>query len=229
MLQGSFFVRHAHRSRFKLALALVLERNPLKVIDFGAGNGYFVSILRERNITSACGYDPLSDEPDILKRIDDVEGKYDCITCLEVLEHLNEEQTAEFFSFVGRHLENDGFVIISVPVMIGPAGALKVLKEKWGSNFYNQEKYTYKAAFRALIGRPEMTRYFNSQGIFRHLNWDHRNLEKQLATEFSGIQRLFSPLKILPAGLNSQVFYVCNKRSSGIDPYSSIPIPKTRQ
>lgn len=209
MLSGSVFARYAHQSRFKKALSLVTSRNPVRVLDYGTGNGFFVSLLREHGIVSSCGFDPYSDEPDVLRRLQDVEGKFDCICCLEVLEHLDGDHTNSFFDFVSSRLETGGCVVISVPVMIGPVGAGKVIKEMFGAEFLNKDKYTFSAAFRALIGMPEKERYRNTLGIYRHLNFDYRQLEARLKAEFLNVKRCGSPFTLLPLGLNSQVFYVC--------------------
>lgn len=213
MLSGSVFARYAHQSRFHKALSLVASRSPVKVLDYGTGNGFFVSLLKEYGIVSACGFDPYSEEQDVLKRLEDIEGQFDCISCLEVLEHLNAEQTTEFFEFVSSRLAPGGFVVVSVPVMIGPVGAGKVVKEMFGADFLNKDKYTIHAALRALIGMPEVKRYKNTLGIYRHLNFDYRHLEARLRSEFSKVKRCASPFGLLPPGLNSQVFYVCEKVS----------------
>lgn len=69
-------------------------------------------------------------------------GRFDCITCLEVLEHFSEEEQEVFFADVWRFIKPGGLVVISVPVMIGKAGFIKVAQQFVGSRLLNREIYT---------------------------------------------------------------------------------------
>jgi 2-polyprenyl-3-methyl-5-hydroxy-6-metoxy-1,4-benzoquinol methylase len=53
------------------------------VLDYGCGRGQFLSYLRAKGI-KANGYDPYNPEFDFLYNV-----KYDCITMIEVIEHLS--------------------------------------------------------------------------------------------------------------------------------------------
>ena len=45
----SFFKRFSHNKRFQKALELVSLNDESSVLDFGTGDGYFLSLLREKN------------------------------------------------------------------------------------------------------------------------------------------------------------------------------------
>ena len=53
------------------------------VLDYGCGRGQFLSYLRQKGVKSN-GYDPYNPEFDFLYNV-----KYDCITMIEVVEHLS--------------------------------------------------------------------------------------------------------------------------------------------
>jgi len=53
------------------------------VLDYGCGRGQFLSYLRQKGVKSN-GYDPYNPEFDFLYNV-----KYDCVTMIEVVEHLS--------------------------------------------------------------------------------------------------------------------------------------------
>lgn len=81
-----------------LADAIIREFKPKTVFDAGCAKGFLVEALRERNV-EAYGRDfseyAIGDIPDTLRPFctlgsiaDSVEGQYDLITCIDVLEHM---------------------------------------------------------------------------------------------------------------------------------------------
>lgn len=61
-----------------------LER-PHRILDFGCGNGVFVTFLRERGYRDTVGYDPYIDEFATLP-----EGRFDCVVANDVIEHVTD-------------------------------------------------------------------------------------------------------------------------------------------
>ncbi len=67
------------RREFQALSGLIPEGSPARVLDYGGGAGGLAALLRERGI-DATSYDPFS-------RPERPGGKFDIITCIEVMEH----------------------------------------------------------------------------------------------------------------------------------------------
>jgi hypothetical protein len=61
------------------------DRTVLRILDYGAGNGLLGQCLREAGFTKLELFDPFT--PELSRR---PTGRYDLITCFEVLEHLTD-------------------------------------------------------------------------------------------------------------------------------------------
>ena len=82
-----------------VADAIVTQLSPTTVLDAGCAKGFLVAALRERGV-DALGFDlsemAIADAPEIARphvRVgsltEPIEGKYDLVTCVEVIEHLD--------------------------------------------------------------------------------------------------------------------------------------------
>jgi SAM-dependent methyltransferase len=82
-----------------VADAIVAQLNPRTVLDAGCAKGFLVAALRERGV-DAVGFDvsefaisdaPASARPHVRvgSLTDPIEGTYDLVTCIEVIEHLD--------------------------------------------------------------------------------------------------------------------------------------------
>jgi SAM-dependent methyltransferase len=90
---------------FATAMAARFGRNKdARILDYGSGSGVFVGKLRELGFEKAEGYDPFSNpvRP---------EGKFDIITCLEVMEH-STDPWATVLDMKGL-LREDGCILFS--------------------------------------------------------------------------------------------------------------------
>jgi len=203
--------RFAHNARFALAAKLVAEgcAPGSNVLDYGAGDGHFLDVLEGRGFR-AIGYDPLP----IIRREDVVSSlnaitprSFDCITCLETLEHIDDAQIEQFFADAELLLKPRGVVVISVPVMIGPVVPLKTIPAVLRGNS-RQYGYTWGGMLRAAIGKPP-ARVKGPEGIYYHIGFDHRLLRSKISRRFA-VREVTSPFPWLPDILNSQVFFTCS-------------------
>ena len=129
------FARFAHRRRLKIALQRVLELpEGSLVVDYGCGQGRFLSEIDKASPSKfmLMGWDPIQSQLfDGYAIVDDLAkiapNSVDMIVCLEVCEHLNEDETETFLAFAKSRLKSDGRLLVTVPVMIGPALILKEL------------------------------------------------------------------------------------------------------
>jgi len=127
--EGQRFLERKYSTR----IAVLEERfgNDLrsrKLLDVGIGYGMFLRAMEKRGMTEIYGMDPFERSIEIsreqtsakLRRGDITdenwpfeEGFFDIITCLDVVEHLEEPEV--FFRRAGRYLAEDGIVIVTTP------------------------------------------------------------------------------------------------------------------
>ena len=107
---------------------------PLRILDAGAGEGYFSRELQARGHTvEACGNRPGDfrvdgvpfHEADLSERIPLPDASFDCIVSIEVIEHL--ENHARFVAEALRVARPGGTVVVTTPNVLSAAGRLHFL------------------------------------------------------------------------------------------------------
>lgn len=193
--------RFSHRARFKVAADLAKG----SVLDYGCADGYFTKFMGAMGRT-VVGYEPVpsntpTDGTPYVQTLVGL-GQFDCITCLEVLEHIPTQKMAGVLSDFRRHLKHGGTLIASVPVMIGPPGMLKAI-------ISNDPCISAMSALRYLSGfLPPRVPYYEDGG-FTHAGFDYRDMRLQLRAVFSSVEELSCPMPYLPPWMNSQLFFIC--------------------
>ena len=97
--------RFAHRSRYGFSLSMIEGRNNINLLDFGCGDGTFLSNASyKENTNKYVGFEPYMEsiikEKNIkiysnwndIKNVVIKNGKFDVVTCFEVMEHFSEER-----------------------------------------------------------------------------------------------------------------------------------------
>ena len=98
-----------HRSTRPTRIAQQMQRTlaafkDCRILDYGAGEGLFVSLMRDAGFQNILGYDPFL----MPKR---PEGEFDIVTCFEVLEH--SPWPIKTISEIRSFLADDGCILIS--------------------------------------------------------------------------------------------------------------------
>jgi len=122
------FERQKYLPKVRRIQALLGRSRDLRILDVGVGYGAFMKVLEEEGYFNLYGMDPFPESIAITSRhtsavlkegrIEDVKwpftaGMFDVITCLDVLEHL--ENPGIFFQRCRENLKNEGVVIMSTP------------------------------------------------------------------------------------------------------------------
>lgn len=212
----NYIARFAHKTRTKKSIEYTSVFLPDfgSVLDFGSGEGYFLKMLaQEKPHAELYGYDPYKPRGcNEFTQINDLEGleasSLDVITAFEVCEHLFETEIHHFMEQATRLLKSDGKVIISVPIMYGPA----LIPKELNKMLLNRIKSVYtlsefsKAVSGKRILRPESPKN-------THKGFDFRWLEDIIKDYFEINEKRFSPFSLLPWYANSQCFFECSKRN----------------
>jgi SAM-dependent methyltransferase len=197
-----------------------------KILDFGAGDGELCKRISEKFCKAeiVC-YEPSKnlraqakentagiDQITVADRIDHHSKAYfDYIFCLEVCEHLPNEQLDQELIRIKRLAKPEAVVIIGIPNEIYAAALIKgVLRLK---RRYGEEDARIGNILRAALGFPPGKRpVINFDGlpyILRHMGFDHRKFKKQLQKHFSIIKSYGSPNVHLPLVANFEIYFVC--------------------
>ncbi|MFB9053065.1 class I SAM-dependent methyltransferase [Formosa undariae] len=212
----NLIARFSHRKRFSVAIELVLEKEFKSILDYGAGDNKFLTELSlKRDNLNLFAFEPImeiksSDNIEVFRKLTEFKNKkFDVITCFETLEHFNEFTQSIMLKEFYNRLNNDGIVIISVPIEIGFPSLIKNIRRVTvGKNSYQDIKNSIKCFFGKEI--PEIR---NLEGfIDSHLGFNHKKFENLILKYFQITKRETSPYKNLSDQLNSQVFYILEKK-----------------
>lgn len=221
----SFIKRFSHSKRFEVAIRLLDLRLTDKFLDYGTGDGYVIILLDKMGARpcSITGFEPddyqyaqliqnlatmkINARP--VSEIEEIKkNKYNKISCLEVLEHFDPATLSLSLDVLNKILEDQGVLIISVPIETGLSGFLKnIIRIIIGQTHDNTNS---KTILKSLLG-IKIERE-NSSYIGSHIGFNHKNLEKYLLNHgFQIEEKVYSPLPLVRGFVNSQVFYVLKK------------------
>ncbi len=231
-----WIVRYPHQKRFALAVKAMAPTAGLRILDYGAGDGYLFTALADAHPKlemDAVGYEPVPKYADLfrssprpasrlnielLTNLDEAAAQsFDVITCMAVLEHLPLPERQRFYETCERLLRPGGRVVIEVPVELGPSVVVKDLGRKIlkGREFENPPKQMLALAVGQRMFDPaRFDPDSNSTWIQDHEGFDYRLFARELNRRFRVIDTFGTPLPKLPPWLgNQEVFFVFEIRS----------------
>lgn len=233
----SSVVAFSHRARFETALALAGSNPRGRLLDYGSGDGTFLSMVAGR-FGECVGADIARDQVDDCRlrfacvpnvRFCELAAlqeaghgqAYDVVTCMEVLEHCPPPALSAIVADIARVVAPDGRVVISVPIETGPTFVLKyavrtVAGWRGLGDYRYYEKYPLGDALRMIFAtrRTRVHRpVINEGGFDTHshygFNWHH--VAEQVAQVLTIERRLFSPFNLLGGAFSSQAWLVCRR------------------
>jgi hypothetical protein len=207
--------KFAHRQRMAKSILLASKCVPKDgtIVDFGAGNGLFLSTLGiGRPDVKLFAVEPFmapifDSRINYIESFRDLSTNPDLISAFEVCEHLTDQELEQFFSDVHNSISPDGRMLVSVPIMIG--GALIVKELSRSILFRRFSDYSASELIAGLTGRVVPR---PSSRIATHKGFDFRWLRHELTRLFIIEEEILSPF-LLPWWANSQIFFVCTKRT----------------
>jgi len=228
-------VAWSHGSRFELARRLVRGRSG-RLLDYGCGDGTFIAMVHD-GFSEAVGVDvDTSQATECTRRLGGLgnvrfsltadvaapseRGRWDVVTCMEVLEHCLEHERRRVLDDLARLVSRSGMVLISVPIEVGPSllgkqffRALAGLRKL--GDYQHRERYTPVELLRAAAGGAVSRPAYEGVGAhgpyryYGHKGFDFRDLEREIRMRLEIRERLFTPLSWLGPVLNSQVWFIC--------------------
>jgi cyclopropane fatty-acyl-phospholipid synthase-like methyltransferase len=211
--------RFAHRTRLKKSkrLLMPLLTESAVLLDYGCGQGRFLhdiatDINEQTPRVELLGYDPYqSAQYDGYRIVSDPTAisaqSVTILTCLEVCEHLTDSETQEFIDFALHALAPNGRMLVTVPIMTGPAVLLKELSRsilfRRRSDMTGSE--LFKAAFLGIPAR----RADDIKASHRGFDW--RVTRQTLLKNFRCVDTEYSPLPFKIPHLQSQVLMLFEK------------------
>lgn len=215
--------RFAHRDRIDRALRLAIENTRIdgSIFDFGAGPGLFLNLFRKKrpDIDLYCFEPFMKLEYTNIRNFKNIKEcmsmKYSCIVCLETIEHLSDEDIDNFVNLCTMTIENDGIIIISSPIMLGPVIFIKEITRMF--LFRKRSDYSLKEVIMAGFWgqNPDRPR---DRGP-THKGYDFRSMYVKISSNFPEMTACvsFGPFSVLPYYFNSQAYLVLNGRHTITD------------
>jgi 2-polyprenyl-3-methyl-5-hydroxy-6-metoxy-1,4-benzoquinol methylase len=211
--------RFAHRTRLKRSKRLVMPyiTDSAVLLDYGCGQGWFlhdlaIDVKEQKPRVTLLGYDPyVNAQYDDYRVVSDPTAidaqSVTILTCLEVCEHLTDSETRELIDFAVTVLAPNGRLLVSVPIMTGPAVLLKELSRSilWRRRPDMTASELFKAAF---VGIPAR-RADDIKSSHRGFDW--RVTEQTLLRTFRRVHIEFSPLPFKSPYVQSQVLMLFEK------------------
>lgn len=206
--------RYSHQRRIAMSLSFIDRYLPKNgsILDFGCADGYMLGQLGPlRPDCKATGFEPYpdADTPTCgVKIYHDYDrlladgGKFDIVTCFEVLEHLSYKGREAVIGNITKLLKPGGILLMSVPVEYGIAGLAKGIIRRLTIKKLAPQ-YTAANLFRTLFALP-VPGWRDGDGYLDHIGFYYRDLEPQVDAGFQRIERKWSPFGLGPA-LSSQV------------------------
>ena len=212
-------MRLSHRTRLKKSIEQIPQKDGLRILDIGCGDGFFLNQLKESakdTKIQLVGFEPYmksinKNTIEIYKDWNEVllnsnnNGKFDYLTCFEVLEHLNSYGQKEILKKIIDVAHEKSKIIISVPIEKGPPAIIKNLIRRINypqkKNIYNLRNIT-KSVFKKPI--PECR---EGQEYLSHMGFYFDDLESIINKYFVIEKKEFSPFRYVGYYFNSQVFY----------------------
>jgi cyclopropane fatty-acyl-phospholipid synthase-like methyltransferase len=173
--------RYAHRTRMRRSTRLVMPylTGSATLLDYGCGQGRFLGDLAPAlagQTVTLLGYDPHQsaqfDGYRIVSDPDDIAPlTVDVITSLEVCEHLTDDEMRAFVDFAGTVLKPTGRLLVSVPIMVGPALLAKELSRSL--LLRRGTDYATGDLLKAAIAGAATPRAVDIKASHRGFDWRH--------------------------------------------------------
>lgn len=172
-----------HMSKFDRVLDYLPERPNQSILDIGCFAGTFLSLVPEHRFSRQLGVDILPEQIGYanatygtkfrefrhLERISELSSldeKFDCITLIEVIEHLRPDEIRALFDGIASRLKPGGKLVLTTPNYASAWPAIELVLNKVSEVSYEEQhitRFTYFNFERKLAELyPDFHLYFNT-------------------------------------------------------------------
>ena len=233
------FIAWSHRRRYEVALDVVRRLRPTRLLDYGCGDGTFLTMLCESSETPSIAIGAEIDRSQVedcrarlggysnlqFLLVDELyrpeyRDTYDVIVCMEVLEHVVDVDPV--LDHLNKLLRPGGRLVISVPVETGLPLIIKQIARTaagWRGlgDYPGTGSYTLPEFCAALTAGPRrqlnrlVHRHADGTGFHDHKGFNWMALKDAVGRRFT-IHNIFgSPVAWLSPQLGSQAWLVASK------------------
>jgi len=226
--------RYLQNRRLLHGLRFLLSKETAKfsgqILDYGSGNAELLKRIQPRYPEARLyGYEPAEgyrrqaqenveglDKIQLVGRLEELnQNRFDYIFCLEVFEHLPENQIREALQAMHRLLKDEGILIIGVPIETYLPALVKGFFRM--TRRYGEEDALPGNILRATLGksigkRPLIEIEPGLPYYPRHIGFNHRVFEKMVADSFVIIHFYGSPVTFFPDFLNFEKYLIGHKK-----------------
>lgn len=181
VLRGGHPIRRLwHLSKFERVLDCLPPTGNKALLDVGCFAGSFLSLVTESQFPRQVGVDILAPQIEYARSnyatsyrqfhqvagvadLDQVEGEFDCITLIEVIEHLTPEEVRLLLDRVNRKLTPGGRLVITTPNYASAWPLLELLLNRLSAVSYEEQHITHFTWFNIEKKLAELYPPFRSE------------------------------------------------------------------
>jgi 2-polyprenyl-3-methyl-5-hydroxy-6-metoxy-1,4-benzoquinol methylase len=181
--QGNPIRRLWHLSKFERVLDYLPERPDQSILDIGCFAGTFLSLVPEHRFARQVGVDILPDQIAYananygtsfrefrhiksIKDLSSIRGKFDCVTLIEVIEHLHPEEIHYLMDGIVDVLTPGGKLVLTTPNYASAWPVIEQILNRVSEVSYEEQhitKFTYFGMEQKLAKiYPDLFLYFNT-------------------------------------------------------------------
>ncbi len=157
--QGSRIRRLWHLSKFERVLDYLPQRKEQSILDIGCFAGSFLSLAGPERFSRQLGVDILPAQiayasahygtpfrrfqhVESITHLRSIDERFDCVTLIEVIEHLAPEEIRELLGHVARTLLPDGKLVLTTPNYASTWPILERILNRIGDVSYEEQHVT---------------------------------------------------------------------------------------
>jgi 2-polyprenyl-3-methyl-5-hydroxy-6-metoxy-1,4-benzoquinol methylase len=183
-----------HRAKFERILDCLPDRSGQSILDIGCFSGTFLSFLKPDQFSKQVGVDILDRQIQYARQhygtefrefhhirdsndISAIQGKFDCVTLIEVIEHLKPQEIQDLLNAASEKLKPGGKLLFSTPNYFSTWPILEWLVNRISKVSYEEQHITK----------------FNYFNIFHKLRKIYPNIDEKFLIKFKTTTHFVSP------------------------------------